>query len=294
MGSGDTKVVRDPRGENGVWGIDGRQRMHFRRMDTLVPASLLDAELLAHRTWPCRDEETYGEWILRAADGYSRRANSALAIGVPLEGIPAALDHVYAWFRAREVEPCVKITPLAPASLDEALEASGWTMATPSLVLRLDEPPVATGDVGDVEMVWSKVVEADWFERLSTWDEESTATAEHHRALLERMPDARFVAMLQDGRIAGVAVASLDGNHAHLYDVVVDPSLRGQGLGSSFLRQILSDLRREDVRDTTLQVLESNVVARSLYRKFGFVEVHRYHYRVALPCADVNPLPPDV
>lgn len=254
--------------------------MHFRRMDTLAPAPILEAERLAHRTWPCRDEETFGEWILRAADGYSRRANSALAIGEPPEGIPASIDHVTAWFRAREVEPCLKITPLAPASLDETLEVSGWTVATPSLVLRLAELPVTPEAEGDAEMVWSKVVEADWFERLSTWDEETPETSEHHRALLERMPDARFVAMRHGGRIAGGAVVSLDGEHAHLYDVVVDPTRRGQGLGTRLLRQILSGLDREGVRDVTLQVLESNEVARSLYRKLGFVEVHRYHYRV--------------
>ena len=245
------------------------------------PDAVRAAEQLAHRTWPCRDEETCGAWILRAADGYSRRANSALAIGEPPEGIPAALDHVNAWFRAREVEPCVKITPLAPPSLDEALESSGWTMATPSLVLRLAELPATPEGEGDPEMVWTNGVEDTWFERLSTWDEESPATAEHHRALLGRMADARFVAMRLGGRISAVAVASLDGDHAHLYDVVVDPDQRGRGLGASFLRQILSGLRRDGVRDVTLQVLESNEVARSLYRKFGFVEVHRYHYRVA-------------
>lgn len=262
-------------------------------MDTLLPAPILDAELLAHRTWPCRDKETYGEWILRAADGYSRRANSALAIGEPPEGILTALDHVNAWFRAREVEPCVKITPLAPASLDEALEASGWTVATPSLVLRRTVEGVALAP-RDSNVSWTSVVSDEWFERLSTWDEESFEQGACHRALLTRMPDARFAVLRHDGHVVGVLVASSDGGRAHLYDFVMDPRLRGKGFGSAFFGQILSDLLREGIADVTLQVLESNEVARSLYRKFGFVEVHRYHYRVAPHCRGVNPPPPDV
>lgn len=253
-------------------------------MEFPTNARVLDAERLAHRTWPCREEEAYGAWILRAADGYSRRANSALAIGDPPQGIDAALEQVVGWYDARELEPCVKITPLANPSLLEALDAREWTVETPSVVLRLAAEPVSPA-TQPLDVSWTSVVADDWFEPLVTWDEELPEQGSRHRALLERMVNARFAVLRREGHVAGALVASLDGDQAHLYDLVVDPLLRGKGTGSAFLGQILSDLFRDGVRDVTLQVLESNEVARRLYERTGFVEVHRYHYRVP-PCAD--------
>lgn len=92
-------------------------------------------EELAHRTWPCIEETRLGDWILRSAGGFTRRANSALAIGSPGPDLDQAIDTLAAWYRARSVEPCAKITPLADPGLDKALEKRGWTIATPALVL---------------------------------------------------------------------------------------------------------------------------------------------------------------
>lgn len=240
--------------------------------------------MLAHRTWPCREEESYGDWVLRAADGYSRRANSALAIGDPPEGIQAALDHVQTWFRSRELEPCLKITPLATPSLAEALDARGWTVKTPSVVLRRTSEH-AVEPTRTVDVSWTSAVADEWFEPLVTWDEELPEQGAHHRALLERMPHPRFAVLRDDGHVAGAVVASVDGDQAHIYDLVVDPLLRGKGTGSAFFGQILSDLFLDGIAAVTLQVLETNEVARRLYQRTGFVEVHRYHYRVP-PCQD--------
>ena len=253
-------------------------------MESPDTAPVLLAETLAHRTWPCREEEAYGAWTLRAADGYSRRANSALAIGEPPHGIDAALDQVTRWYESREIEPCVKITPLASASLLDALVARKWTVATPSLVLRKSGEKVAKA-TRDPNVSWTTVVSDEWFEPLSTWDEELPEQGAHHRALLERMPHPRFAVLRDDGHVAGALVASVDGDQAHLYDLVVDPILRGKGAGSAFFGQILSDLFQDGIAAVTLQVLETNEVARRLYQRTGFVEVHRYHYRVP-PCED--------
>lgn len=252
-------------------------------MESPANPRVLDAERLAHRTWPCREGSTYGAWILRAADGYSRRANSALAIGDPPESLEAALDHVESWYQERDIQPCVKITPLASASLTQALDAREWTVATPSVVLRRSSQPAL--DVPQtLDVSWTSLVSDEWFEPLVTWDEELPEQGAHHREILERMGDARFAVLRHNGHVAGVLVASIEAAQAHLYDLVVDPLLRGQGIGSTFFRQILSDLFRDAVEGVTLQVLESNEVARRLYERTGFAEIHRYHYRVA-PCA---------
>ena len=52
-------------------------------------------ERRASQDWPPEESEPLGEWLLRSAGGYSRRANSALALGDhPFDGIAHRLRTV--------------------------------------------------------------------------------------------------------------------------------------------------------------------------------------------------------
>lgn len=246
---------------------------------------VLQAELLAHGTWPCAEESHLGDWILRAASGFSRRANSALAIGSSGTCLDGSLERLCEWYRARNIEPCIKITPLASPDLDAALEARGWTVATPALVMRAALPagmPVAapdTGSPGSLRM--ESAPSEEWLESLFAWNEVDSCAARSHRELFDRKPSPSFASWRRSGRLEAVCTAVVLGSSAHLYDFVVAPSARRQGIGQTFLEELLRILSAGGVQDATLQVLRSNTPAISLYRKTGFVESHPYHYRAA-------------
>lgn len=241
---------------------------------------ILASELLAHRTWPCRDQQALGDWILREADGFTRRANSCLALGDPGIPLDAAIDAVETWYHARGLEPCLKICTGAPDGLDAHLCTRGWAIATPSLVLRRDlnrgsptSPP---------EFSASATPDADWLRTVSLWDGESPDKARHHGELAARMRSAGFLRWTVSGAPMAVGVVSMDGADAFLYDVVVHPNARGRGVGRAFCTAALDWARSHGSRSMSLQVLESNTIARALYASLGFAEHHRYHYRVAV------------
>ena len=90
------------------------RRRASRRGRTLVlargsgPAGLLvmeisipDLEQAAAGGWRAPEEARLGRWLLRAAGGFTGRANSALAIGDPGLPLAAALDQVGRWYQAR-------------------------------------------------------------------------------------------------------------------------------------------------------------------------------------------------
>jgi ribosomal-protein-alanine N-acetyltransferase len=56
-----------------------------------------------------------------------------------------------------------------------------------------------------------------------------------------------------------------------LYDIVVKPEFRGQGKGSELLQMFLSKCGGA----VFLEVATKNTAAIGLYKKFGFVEIHR-------------------
>ena len=58
-------------------------------------------------------------------------------------------------------------------------------------------------------------------------------------------------------------------------NVVVDPSSRRQGVGSLLLCELLNRARQQGAESLLLEVRESNIAARELYKKMGFSEEGR-------------------
>lgn len=55
----------------------------------------------------------------------------------------------------------------------------------------------------------------------------------------------------------------------------VRKDLRGKGIGTAFLRELLNYLRQDGAKIAYLDVRESNAGARALYQKCGFSEIGR-------------------
>lgn len=247
--------------------------------------AILRSELLAHRTWPCATESRLGGWLLRAASGFTRRANSALAIGSPGPCLDAALATLASWSLEQGITPCIKITPLAGPDLDAALELRGWSIATPALAMRRGPHAPSLTDSARNSTAGSLRIDdtptEGWLTHFFAWDGTSTDRAIQHRALFSRMRSPRFASWIDDGNPVALVALVRDGSTVHLYDLVVSPSRRNNGLGRRFLSHLLEHLGSEGVASAYLQVLGTNLPAIALYTGLGFATTHGYHYREA-------------
>jgi ribosomal protein S18 acetylase RimI-like enzyme len=64
------------------------------------------------------------------------------------------------------------------------------------------------------------------------------------------------------------------GRAAFLYDIEVEAGLRGRGHGEALMRAMEHEVRSAGLKAVGLQVFGNNSVARSLYRKLGYVETN--------------------
>lgn len=64
-------------------------------------------------------------------------------------------------------------------------------------------------------------------------------------------------------------------DEAHISTLAVRQDVRGRGMGELLLSALLEEARRLGATAATLEVRVSNIVAQSLYRKYGFEEVGR-------------------
>ena len=96
--------------------------------------------------------------------------------------------------------------------------------------------------------------------------------------LTENPASRSWVAEL-DGQVVGMLVAWLIVDEIHIATIATHNDFRRQGIGEKLLMHTLKSAKEEDVVTSFLEVRESNVFARGMYDKFGYVEVgRRKHY----------------
>ncbi|WP_443051801.1 GNAT family N-acetyltransferase, cg3035/Rv0428c family, partial [Streptomyces sp. GSL17-113] len=75
----------------------------------LPAADVVELVTVAARGWPPVESEQLGGWTLRAAGGFTSRANSVLVLDEPGLPLQAALERVTAWYGERGLPARVQI-----------------------------------------------------------------------------------------------------------------------------------------------------------------------------------------
>ncbi len=244
-----------------------------------------ELERIAAGCWPAPQTGQLGDWLLRAADGWTGRANSALVVGDPGVPLPAAVDAVVDWYRARDLRPACQLPLPGAEDVDAALAELGWSASVPVLVLTapIDRVRRATRPAGLPAV------------RLS--GQPDAQTVELIRAQRNSLPPAGLAVLTggnpvfgeiidPDGTLVAVGRATVVDGHLGVFTLEVTPPYRRLGLA----RQVLAALAEEafDRAHTVfLQVQETNEAARALYDRLGFHVHHRYRYRLA-PGHDIS------
>lgn len=76
----------------------------------------------------------------------------------------------------------------------------------------------------------------------------------------------------EDGKVAGFAVASVLPPQAELESIAVSAHLHRQAVARRLFAELLINLQRRQVTEVMLEVRESNLPARALYRALGFTQ----------------------
>jgi len=227
-------------------------------------------EVAAYRSWQARECVEYDGWQLRYADGFSRRGNSVYPAGASSLELGEKLEWCRHWYRQRNLDLVVRQTIATEPGIDEALEARGFRLEGKTDVMTMSLHQQA----GDLEIqagpspIWWQTASALWgfdADRPDGWS-----------AIINRIDlPAGFVSLAD--RAAGLAI--LDGRWLGLFEIVVAPSHRRQGLGRAVTQSLLAWGESRGARHAYLQVVADNTAAISLYGRMGFVPEYSYWYR---------------
>ncbi|QIS40297.1 GNAT family N-acetyltransferase [Clavibacter capsici] len=256
--------------------------------DPRAVAALLDR--LADRGWPAERRERHGGWILRAAGGVTKRANSALPAG-PVDDVDAALDAVEAFARTHGMPACVQVSPASePADLASTLAARGYVADARTLVQVADADAVARrlgearGRDPALEVTVADAPDDAW---LDAWWSVDGRGGSAERAVARRIltgGPAAYAAVRERaadgsaGRVLATARLALVDGWGGLFAVATRPEARRRGLSRAAMAAAVGAGRERGITALWLQVVEGNAGARALYAGLGFASASRYEY----------------
>ena len=245
---------------------------------TAAPADVAALELLSARSWRGLEEERLGDWLLRAAGGFTGRANSVLVVGSPGLPLPEAVGRVTRWYAERGLRPRAQVPLPGAEEADAAFAAAGWVRDEDVLVLTAPlagwpEPAVQVDLAGAPDEAW-----------LTGYRYRGSALPPVARQVLTGADGPVFASVRLapvPEPLTAVARGVVVGDVLVVTAVTVDERHRRRGLATSVMAALGTWGAGRGATSCVLQVVASNAPALALYERLGFTEHHRYHYRLA-------------
>jgi len=258
------------------------------------PPDLLDAHRLegvAALGWRAPDTDRLGGWLLRAAGGWTGRANSVLPLDPPDRPVPDAISAVESWYAARGLPPRFQLPLPLCADLDATLAGRGYRAYNPTLVRVAAVADVrGAADPGLPAVLLAPAPTPEWL------------VAYHYRGgealpavaveVMAAAADPIFASVSIDGAVAGIARAVVDEGWCGVTAVETVAAFQRRGIGRHLMRGVAGWAAERGAGHMYLQVAEENAAAQAMYDRLGFAVHHRYHYRTPsgpVPSVSMSP-----
>ncbi len=252
------------------------------RASTRLRISPEQLERICERGWRATTEQPLGEWTLRAAGGFTGRANSARVGGDPGLDTEAAVAAVVDFYAARGLPPMVQV--VLDSAWPAEFEGRGWRQARPggqdalvqiasvAQALRLARARSAAS-TRRPDVAIQGALTYDW---MTLYGRTAGLEPEAVRAVME---SGDVVAFAQIGDpVVAIGRAVVTGDWMGLQAVEVAEAHRRRGLAGHVVDALLDWGASRGALSAYLQTVADNTAALRLYERYGFVTHHVYRY----------------
>lgn len=103
-------------------------------------------------------------------------------------------------------------------------------------------------------------------------EHESKEVVDRYVAKALKDPESRLYILLKNGQVIGTCTVDLSSNTNYLYGLAIAELERGKGYGSYLAKSLVNQLIEQNDKSFQIAVEDSNVGAKRLYEKIGFVK----------------------
>lgn len=240
------------------------------------PLSARELEEVAGRSWPAAEDAWLGRWWLRAAGGFTARANSVRPLGDPGRPFDDALGFVTTWYAERELP--VQVRTVVGSNVDRELDrrswAAQWTTSmrvgtVVSMQRRLIGVPTSAVQI-------TTHPPTAWLQRYRDGALPPVAVS-----VLSGGPTVAFATIEGAPGAPAIAIgrASVEPPWVGFAAIEVSADARRQGHGRAVMAALVRWAAERDAIRAWLEVLADNAPALAMYDALGFTEHYRYRYR---------------
>jgi GNAT superfamily N-acetyltransferase len=232
------------------------------------------------KAWPALETKRDGSWVLRAANGYTKRANSVQVMNpVDDEDAPARLKSATAWYAERQLPAIFRVTPLTGKKTLAALREGKWEEHDESVVLAMELNRAPRADERAEILAISDPAFLSAQTLIQQYDQ---TTAAKLGAVLWTMnvPAAGIVFSIYGRPVASALMAIADGIVV-TGNVVTAEAERRSGFARAMMETGLAWAFGQGARVAALNMVADNRAASALYQSLGYRHVYDYSYRKA-------------
>ena len=240
---------------------------------------VLALETAGLTAWPGIEAERDGSWIRRAANGYTKRSNSVQSLDPDDDkNAEARILAADSWFRARNLPPIFRVTPLAGPAILAALDDLRWVRFDDSHVLAMELGPQEAHPRASILPIDDPVFFAVQ-QKLGGSDDSTMAKL---RALVGvlTVPSCGIVLRNAEGDPVSTALMAIADGVVFTGNVKTDPTQRRKGHGRAMMRSGLAWAHSAGATVAALNVQASNPPAIALYQSLGYGYQYDYVYRL--------------
>ena len=250
----------------------------------ITDADIAALDLAAAQTWRGTEEAPLGGWLLRAGEGFTGRANSALTAGDPGLPLPAATARVRRWYTDRGLTPMASVSYPAGRPdrnpVDRFLAGQGWRLRDEAEVIVMTRAAAGlAATLAALPVRFDDQPSDDWLALYHFRGQPDLPPVA--RTIMTSAPWQAFASARDGDRTVAIGRVARAGEWAGLTAIEVDPAYRRRGLAVAVTIGLIAHAARHGADRVYLQVEDGNEPALALYRRLGFTVHHGYHYRVA-------------
>ena len=139
-----------------------------------------------------------------------------------------------------------------------------------------DRKPYPLATVSNLEVL---LADSSYQEQISQLKFQAFSEEHESREVVDRYvaealkdPESRLYILLKNGQVIGTCTVDLSSNTNYFYGLAISELERGKGYGSYLAKSLVNQLIEQNDKEFQIAVEDSNVGAKRLYEKIGFVK----------------------
>jgi GNAT superfamily N-acetyltransferase len=240
---------------------------------------MIKIEELSLNAWPALNTTIYDGWIIRMANGYTKRANSINPLYKFHENFHEKLIYCEAFFEKYSLPTIFKITNLKEhEEIDYELEKKNYEKIDITSVQTIES--IVPQKLNFTDFIIESNFSEDWIKNFIRL---SRISDNYYETISQMLNLMRFEVIVVSKKIndesIGCAFGVIQDDFVGLFDLIIKESERNKGFANDIVKIILNKAFQKGIKKSYLQVVTSNIPAINLYNKLGFKEKYKYWYR---------------